>query len=332
MTLHVDVKYANLLSSRLLRYKVLSHNPFKANFRCPFCGDSEKSQFKARGFFLQYDDHITYKCHNCGLPTNLQKVLEKVDPLLYKEYILESFGDKDKKKVVKTETFKHPTHMRSGSPLLKLKKISQLPNDHFAKQYVLDRKIPTRFHAKLFFAPKFAEWTNSIIPDKLKTDNDKPRLIIPFLDRDGHMFGYQGRSFDPTSKAKYKTIMIEDKPRVFGLDELDDTKKHYLVEGPIDSMFLPNAIAMAGADADFYNENTVFVYDNEPRNPEIVSRYAKVLDQGHKIVIWPDNMEFKDINDMILGGMSAQKVVDIIDANTYNGIIGMMRFTQWKKI
>ena len=334
MSLHIDVKYSNLLSSRLERYKVISHNPFKANCRCPICGDSKKSKFKARGFFLQFEDRVTYKCHNCGASTNVQKILEKVDPILYKEYILESYGDKDRKKVeeAKPDTFKHPEHMRAGSPLLKLKKISQLPENHPARVYVLNRKIPNRFHSKLFYCPKFAAWTNSIIPKKLGDKNDTPRLIIPFLDEEGKLFGYQGRSFDPSDPVRYITIMLQNRPKVFGLDDLDATKKHYLVEGPIDSMFLPNAIAMAGADAAMANEHTVFVYDNEPRNPEIVARYAKALDAGHKIVIWPESMKYKDINDMVLGGMSQKKIVDIIDANTYNGIIGMVKFTQWKKL
>lgn len=333
MSIWVDIKFTNLVSAKLDRFKVKTYNPYLANCRCPICGDSQKNKLKARGFFFQKQDNLIYKCHNCGAGRNIGSFLRDIDPVLYKEYIAESYFDKDKPKE-ELAVIKTPSYMKAGSPLLKIKKISQLSFDHPAKQYVIDRGIPNEYHAKLFYCSKFAAWTNTMIPRKLKTDGDTPRLIIPFIDKTGKMFGYQGRSFDKAAKVRYITIMLEDRPKIFGMDTVDLTKTHYIIEGPIDSMFIPNAIAMAGADLDrsIINEHSVFVYDNEPRNPEIIRRMKKVIDAGHQIVIWPLDLKYKDVNDMILGNINRKAVIDMIVDHTYSGLTALVKLNGWKKI
>jgi hypothetical protein len=256
---------------------------------------------------------------------------------MVKEYTLECFAETGNKQPEseKKPAFEHPTYMKAGSPLLKLKKISQLEHNHPAKEYVESRMIPTKFHSKLFYCSKFAAWTNCMIPGKLNAEKDTPRLIIPFLDKDGQLFGYQGRSFNPNDKIRYITIMLEDRLKTFGLDTLDQTKQFFIVEGPIDSMFLPNAIAMAGADMnnkEFLNDNAVYVYDNEPRNPDIVKRMGKVLERGDALCIWPQDMQYKDINDMIIAGITQKELLAIVQNNIYKGLAGLMKYNEWKKI
>lgn len=332
MSVWVDVKYANLVSSKLERFKVKSYNPYNASFRCPICGDSKKSSTKARGSFFQKQDSILFKCFNCGAGRNISSFLKQIDPVLYKEYVMECYADSEEKPAAQAEE-KNLTYV-GGTHLRKLKKISQLHWNHPAKLYVLNRKIPNTAHTKLFYCPKFATWTNSMVPEKLKPEKDTPRLIIPFIDENGVMFGYQGRSFDPNDKVRYITIMLSPDKKIFGLDTVNFKKKHYIVEGPIDSLFLQNAIAMGGADINMevLNENSVFVYDNEPRNPEIVKRIKKVLDLGYKVCVWPNDLKYKDINDMILGGMSEKEVMKLIDDNTHSGIIALVKFNEWKKV
>lgn len=333
MSVWVDVKYANLVSGKLERFKIKNNNPYSAVFRCPICGDSKKNQLKTRGGFFQSQDSVMFKCFNCGVSKKLSSFLKEIAPSLYKEYVMENYMDGP---VAKEETLVplKPDYTKSNTALSKLKKISQLKWDHPAKLYVVNRKIPNEAHGKLFYCPKFATWTNSMIPEKLDPEkHDKPRLIIPFFDEKGVMFGYQGRSFDPNDKARYISIMLRSDKKVFGLDRVDFSKKHYVVEGPIDSLFLPNCLAMSGADIDYslLNDKSVIIYDNECRNPEITKRMQNVLDKGFTLCIWPDSMKYKDINDMILGGLSSKNIVDIINNNSYNGPIGMMKLNTWKK-
>jgi len=230
----------------------------------------------------------------------------------------------------------------NDSPLKQLKKISSFSPESVVKQYVMNRKIPTEYHYKLFFCKEFKKWVNSFISDKFDTESltrEEPRLIIPFLDKENKLFGFQGRSFKKTTALRYITIMLdEDKPKLYGLDTVDINKDIYVVEGPIDSMFLPNAIASAGSDItsnlNYVTEDMskfIIVYDNEPRNKDINKKIARAIDSGYRVCIWPNSLELKDINDMHMAGMSIQKIVDLIQQNTYNGLEAKLKFAMWKK-
>lgn len=333
---YLDLKYTNLLSVRLERFSVKSTSPYKVNFRCPICGDSQTSKTKARGWILDKDNKALYHCFNCGMSASLRNLLKFVDINLYNDYVIDSkieLGIKEEvKSPIDTIVHKVPEFKKSDSPLLKIKKISQLKSDHPAKKYVQNRSIPAASHYKLYYAPKFNTWVNSIIPDKLNANRDEPRLVLPFIGKDGVLFGFTGRSFTKNG-LRYLTIMIdESKPKVFGLDKVNFDKRYYIVEGPIDSLFMNNAVAMAGADGNSEGlsnlDNAVYVFDNEPRNVEIVKRMEKILERGYKLCIWPEKLVDKDINDMVMSGLNPQQ---IIDDSTYSGLSGKLQLSHWRK-
>lgn len=335
MSAWLDRKYINIVSSQLRNFKWIDTSRARAS--CPICGDSSNDKRKARLYFLSENDRYHTYCHNCSSSMVFGKFLQKLNNEIFKEYTLECI--KEKAGVLQapkeqTLNFKPPKFMSVGSPLKQIRKISQLPSDHYAKQYVDSRKIPTEYHYKLFFAARFNEWVNTIIPGKLPSSYDEPRLVIPFFDQNNEMFALQGRAFKP-SKQRYITIVIDkDKPKIYGLDTVDFNKTFYVVEGPIDSLFLPNSIAMAGSDVPLSSiaENGVFVYDNEPRNKEILSKIKNIIDQGRKVVIWPNSLKCKDINDMILDGMSRDQIVSMINDNTYTHLEAHLKFVSWKKV
>lgn len=343
----IDVKYVNMLSNRLERFTVKSTHPYRVNCRCPICGDSQKSKSKARGWILEKDNSALYYCHNCGASMGLRKFLNQVDPVLYNDYIVDTklanIKDTplDNIKIrsgtvlpLDTLTSKVPEFRKSSSPLSQIRKISQLKVTHGARKYVENRLIPAPQHYKLYYAPKFNAWVNTIIPDKLPLEYDAPRLVLPFISN-GKMFGFQGRSFDNDS-LRYITIMLdESSPKIFGLEDVDFNKKYYVVEGPIDSLFVPNSIAMAGADGNSSGlrseENGVFVFDNEPRNVDIVNRMDKLLSEGKKVCIWPSWVVSKDINDLVLSGITPSQVQGMIDSNTYEGLEGRLALAIWRR-
>lgn len=336
---YIDLKFVNLLSTRLERFSVKQTNPYRVNCRCPICGDSQKSKTKARGWFLEKDNSALYYCHNCAASMSLRNFLKFIDTNLYNDYIIDTSLDKNVKRVETKPLDKlkqsPPPFRRSGSQLLQIPKISQLNVTHKARKYVDNRRIPVSKHYKLYYASKFNEWVNSIIPDKLPKDRDEPRLVLPFIDDKGKMFGFQGRAFGSNS-LRYITIMIdEDAPKVFGLDDIDFDQVYYVTEGPIDSLFLDNALAMAGADSNVMGlrnlENCVFVFDNEPRNKDIVSRMSRCIEDGYKVCIWPKNVVDKDINDMLLSGLSSADIKLIIDQNTQSGLTGRLALSYWRK-
>ena len=331
MSNYVDTKYLNLLSIHLAQLKRKDDNLY--NFRCPYCGDSQKSTTKARGYVFLHTGDYFYKCHNCSYGTSLKKLIQDVDKELYDQYLMERFSINQRKPTAKSGVTirKPPKYVKSEFKTLK--KISQLKYDHYARVYVDNRLIPKNKHHKLFFAPKFYEWVNTVIPNKFDVQYDEPRLVLPFLDENKTLIGFQGRALKK-SNTKYITIMVdESKPKVFGLDEVNKNNKIYVVEGPIDSLFLNNSIAMAGADlSSLQLPKPVIVYDNAPRNKEIIHRMEKVIQRGSELVVWPDYIEDKDINDMIISGYDTHDIMSILKDRTYSGLSASAKLSEWRKI
>ena len=320
----VDSKYVGLLSSRLQKFKRVKDNLY--NFRCPICGDSQKNKNKTRGYIYQVKNNINFKCHNCGASMSFNNFVKTIDPTLHKQYTLEKFkeGHTGRNFVVEAPKleFTKPVFKKS----INLPKASSNP---IAKEYLLNRKIdPDKF----YFADKFMEWTNTQKRTFDTITRDESRIVIPMYDCDKNLIGFQGRALGK-SFTKYITVMLEEEaPKVYGLDTIDKTSPVYVTEGPFDSTFIRNSIAMCGADADISSwgiSNPVWVYDNEPRNREIVERIRKTIDTGDSIIIWPTNIEQKDINDMVLAG---HNVMDVLKLNTYSGLQAKIKFNNWKKI
>jgi hypothetical protein len=284
-----------------------------------------------------------FHCHNCGITYNFNNFLKNIDFQLYSEFSVEKLKDNKPPQQVELERFvekmKTPVFLQSG-PLKGLKKISQLTADHPCKVFVSKRQIPNPYHAKMFFCPKFFAWANEIIPGKFDDEAllyDEPRLLIPFINEDKKLHAFQGRSLDSKSKTRYITIVNDDSiPKVYGLDAVDFNKKVYVFEGPIDSMFVPNSIATAGGDLvatikDLPKKNLVVVYDNEPRSAETKKKLDKAIINGYNVCVWPSNLIHKDVNDMILAGLSSDFVRYIIDTNTYNDLKAKLALNMWSK-
>ena len=339
---YIDLKYIGALAPRLSMFTKKDTDIW--NMRCILCGDSRKSKTKARGYILGKGGSYLYTCHNCNVSMPFSRFLEQVDPAAYQDYIRERYMEsRSTERIIEPppdiSKFITPKFIKYTA-LAELRKISQLPLEHPARRYVVNRNIPSRYHSKLFYAPKFKAWTNKLKPDKFDlTKKDEPRLIIPFIDRGGNLFGYQGRSFFNTD-PRYITIILNDEvPKVYGLESVNLSEQVYITEGPIDSMFLRNSLAMAGSHLDktavqigLKPERTTIVYDNEPRNKYIVEAIEKAISLGYSVCIWPSDMVHKDINDMINAGFISEQIQQLIDRHTYKDLLAKMMVTQWKKI
>ena len=340
----LEQKYVGMLSTRLRNYKRKSASLY--NFSCPICGDSESVRSKARAYIYERKGKSSFHCHNCNASMAVPNFLKMVDQTIYNEFVLEKLKDQKSPQQIDLELFvdkmKKPSFIK-GSPLKNLKKISQLSPDSRMKQYVVDRKIPTTYHAKLFSCPNFYAFTNECIPNKFSQeslDKDESRLLIPFIDKNNNLHAFQGRSLNPKNPLKYITIVVDESiPKVYGLDTVDFNKTTYVMEGPIDSMFIPNSIATAGGDLVSALSNIqsskfsmVIVYDNEPRSKDTIKKLDKAILNGYNVCIWPDNLDHKDINDMVLAGLSPEFIKHIIDTNTYKDLSAKMALTKWSKI
>lgn len=337
----LEHKYIGLVSSRLDKFKRKSAKLY--NFRCPICGDSENNRNKARGYIYEKKGKMLFHCHNCGASSSVSNFIKMIDLNLYNEMQMEKLQEKKTPEQKEYEAFvekmKPPVFIKSG-PLKGLKKVSQLSPDNPVKLFVAKRKIPNPYHAKMFACPNFMHYINTLIPgkfDESALSKDEIRLLIPFLDKNKNIHALQGRSLRNTN-PKYVTIILnEDTPKIYGLDTVDLERTTYVFEGPIDSMFVPNSIATAGGEMisalkGFDKSKLVIVYDNEPRSVETKKKLDRAILNGYNVCVWPDNLEHKDVNDMILAGLSPEFVKHIIDHNTYRDLSAKLALTKWSKV
>ena len=320
---HVDSKFIGLVSPKLQKFKRVKADLY--NFRCPICGDSKKNKSKTRGYLYAVKANTNFKCHNCGASMSLNNFLKQVDPAVHKQYVMEKFkeGHTGRNFVIDEPDIKFEAPKFKKK--LKLPKASEHPKP---AGYLTARKLnPDDF----YYAEHFKKFVNSLKQTFDDTKYDEERIIIP-LYYEKNLIGLQGRSINP-NPVKYITVMLDDDaPKIYGLDNIRRDAPVYITEGPFDSTFIRNAIAMCGADADISRwgiSNPVWIYDNEPRNREITNRISKTIDSGQSVVIWPESIDDKDINDMVMNGLDVQSV---IESNTYSGLEAKLKFTTWKKI
>ena len=318
------------------------------NHRCPYCGDSQKNQHKARGYHFVIEQSYVYKCHNCGKSTSTINFLKEHFPVIHKEYMKEWLTEKGlkpkKKKLPSSSKFKFQAKEES----LNTSNIMTVENLKFlmkpcnevsvAREYLEERFIPEEHHKELWYSP--APQQLSILSKKyedrvLGTD---PRIIIPFFNRENELIGLSGRAMND-SPLRYMTMKFhDDEPLIYNLHKVDITKTIYVTEGPIDSLFLPNAISVAGSDFtkldDSIKENAILVYDNEPRNVEILKKIENVIDEGWEVCIWNDRRvsDLKDINDMVSNGIPTEEIVSIINECSFSGLSAKAKFMEYKKV
>ncbi len=337
MSMITDSKFLGLLSPKLDRFKQVRDHLW--NFRCPLCGDSSRNKSKARGYVYRKKSDLFYKCHNCGSGLSIGNFIKEVDPTLYKHYVMERFkaGETGKRKTKEPEFKFEAPKFKPKKTEINLPSIETLPEEHYARVYCEHRVIPQEFMNKIFYAEDFKKWAQSVCQVDYSTlMSGEPRLVIPFFDKDNQLIGAQGRALQE-SKIRYVTVKVhEDAPKVFGLERWNSDQHTYLVEGPIDSLFLPNCLAMAGADMSDLSildkDKTTLIFDNEPRNFQIARSMIKSLQDGWKIVVWPNSITCKDINDMVLTSIKDARLVEIINTNTYSGQRGEWEVKSWKKV
>ncbi len=335
--LSIDVTYINRLSSRIDKFSKVRRNVWVA--RCPICGDSKKSKTKKRWYIFLHENNYSVKCHNCGYSQPFYKYLEEYHPNEYKSYILEKLP---KKSNLKKDRFDHIKKITNkiihckGFDYSSLKRFNDLSESHPARIYVETRQIPLDM---VYYNDKFSEFISELDITKYKIayDNSKePRMIIPFYREDGLSTVFQARAFSKKEYLRYITIKEDEgESKIYGMERVDKNIPVYCLEGPLDSLMIPNAIAMSGISTKLPRgiKEFIFIYDNEPRNIDVVKNMRKRLLNGYKVVIFPDRLVYKDLNDIIVkGGMSHENVLKLINDNIYVKNSGIIKLNNWMRL
>ena len=336
MSLYTDQKYVGLISPRLELFKQVRQNLW--NSRCPICGDSQKNRSKKRLYIYAKKQDLFVKCHNCGFGSNLGNFIKQLDPHLHSQYIVERYkaGETGQRKSKEPEFHFEKPKFKPQPTKINLPSIGKLDKEHFARKYFESRKIPEGFKDKVYFAEDFREWAQDISKiDYSNLGKEEPRMVIPFFDMEGKLIAAQGRALGK-SELRYITVKVEESYRkIYGLDRWNPEDTTYITEGPIDSMFLPNCLAVAGGDLQTIKmdkEQTVLIFDNEPRNEHTVKKLMKAIDDGWSVVIWGKERKFKDINDLIMSGLLTDEILFIINKRTMRGLEADWAAREWRNV
>ena len=344
MSLYIDIKYLNAIAHRLENFKKKSQDLF--NCRCPLCGDSQRNKKRARGYFYRGKQDLYYKCHKCGASHHFGTFLKNFDPNQYSQYVVERYADgghgraNAHKNVEEVLKFEEPKFTKKPEPKLIdsiMDRLDTLPDDHEVIQYVTNRRIPRDAFDRLYFISNVKDVIQ--LNDKYKDSiiTSEPRLAIPFLDGNNKLLVVSLRGIRGESLRYINIKVDEDAPSIFGLDKVDPTQEVFVVEGPLDSLFLHNSIACAGTSfgkidqLPISKDKITIIFDNQPKNRDVGKLMNKYIDQGYRIVIWPD-VPGKDINEMVENGLTSDEIQDIINHNKFQGLAAKAKYAMWRKI
>ena len=336
MSLYTDQKYVGLISPRLDRLKLVRANLW--NSRCPICGDSQKNKSKKRMYIYAKKQDLFVKCHNCGYGSNLGNFIKQLDPHLHDQYVMERYsqGQTGRGKTKEPEFKFEAPKFKPRPTTIKLPSIGSLIHTHHARLFYEGRKIPDSFLERVFYAEDFKSWAQSVSEiDYSNLGKEEPRMVIPFFDTDGKLIAAQGRALG-SHELRYITIKVTDEStKVYGLERWNSKETTYIVEGPIDSMFLPNCLAVAGGDLQSIKldkKQCVLIFDNEPRNEHTVKKLMRAINDGWNVVVWPKIKIFKDINDLIIDTMTTDEILEMINKNTMNGLEADWAARGWRNV
>lgn len=339
MSVYIDRNFIGLIQFRLEQF--VQKSPDLYNFRCPYCHDSKKRKTKKRGYIYRKGNDYFFRCHNCGEGTTFANFLKFVDPGSYKQYILEKYSEgnnahspveKPDFEELKGNVF---DHFAKEEKKLSVTSVDELPESHFARDYIKNRGIPEQYWNEIYYTENFKEFMDADFPEHGKDDlPEDARIVLFFTDENENIQLVSGRALADT-KMRYLSVTVTEHDRkLFGTHRLDPTKACYVVEGQFDSLFIDNCVAtgdssLASVLDIFPNADWTMIYDNEPRNKDIVRQIERTIDKGCKVVIFPEDLEEKDINDMVLAGYDIKK---LIQENTVQGIPAMLKFIKWKRV
>lgn len=338
--------WVSQLSSRVDNFKWVKENT--ANFRCPICGDSSTKKQKARGYVYQIKANWAYKCHNCGASMSFKNFLKDNFRDMYEDMMKDAFKSKmgsdsvlDELPDTPKQKNTTPKAYQCGSKqIMDAVRADLLPDSHDGVIYLHSRKIPPKALNRLYVVENFAKWVRSLNVgyDWMNLPRDS-RIIIPIWSEDGMaLVGCQARAIYETS-LRYVTLKFDTtSSKIFGREALNKSTPSFVLEGPIDSFFIPNSVALCGGDVVDSNlgfldkDKTIVVLDNEPRNADTISRMHKAVELGFRVCVWKAMpSRYKDINAMVLGGFTPNQIIKQIQEHSFSGLGAKLQIASWSK-
>lgn len=333
-----EVEFINKISTHLNKFTQKGSG--KYNFACPICGDG-RTGYKSRAWLIERDSYY-FHCFNCSAQMSFSNFLKLKFPEVYNEYVFAKLKQSGKNQ--KEISFKEMKDIDYTSHDI-IKNLMEPLNEE-ALAYLKGRKIPEKFYNDIYIIKNFKN-LNKIEKYKSTVFEEETRIVMPLYNNDGLIVGIISRALNNKSKKRYINLKFYDEPVVYNLFDskgnykIDLNKTVYVLEGAFDSLFVDNSIAVNTSDLLSFkkilpknllnNLNVVYVPDNDKRNKEIINIYEKIINNRHNIVIMPDYIDGKDINEILIYNKDID-IKKLLKENTYSGTLASVRLIGWKKI
>jgi hypothetical protein len=310
-------------------------NSYQAS--CPICREGKSWLKKQRCYYIVKKNII--HCHNCGWHGNPVNWIMEVSGDSFSQ-VMSSSQDYD---TVNIENFSKPKNKKIDYELpcdcIDIEDEEQL--EFFNYEPVIKKALEVLNHRRLLSAinrpKKYYVTLNDFVHEN--------RLIIPFYDENNKIVFYQSRKLlDSDKKAKY--LSKKDSERsLFNIDKVDENIPYiFITEGPLDSTFIRNGIALAGiseSGSDIFTEKQklqiqlfplhelIFVLDNQWNDQTSKKKSKALLEAGKRVFVWPkEYREFKDLNDVCVAYKLDEFPYKFIQKNSYSGMTGKMKISE----
>lgn len=317
---------------------------------CPLCREGS-SWGKKRRLYYKLDKHYVF-CFNCGWKGSTLDFIKHITGMSFGEIMNESnnyttdnvmdkISEQDKPKIT-TELPSLPhdsinlfddTQMQwwlsSGQIDNKQQKVVK-----DILSLITKRKLDVAINKPRTLWVSHTDYTH------------KNRLIIPFYNKDKKIVFYQSRTvYDQPNTPKYLSKTGGDKS-IFNIDNIDTSLDSlFLFEGPIDSCFVKNGVGVAGITngpgedltqtqqsqlADYNLYNKIWVLDSQWLDTTSRSKTKLLIDQGHKVFIWPESIgkQYKDLNDLCMGINQPGIGYKFVEKHSYTGMKAQLLLKQ----
>jgi len=284
---------------------------------CPYCGDSHTDDTKKRGNI--YWDTLQYHCYNCSHHTNLYSFLRDHDvrlPNTGDSFDVIDYIKTNERSVKKIETIKHSVFSKADE--------LAIPIDKFKSFFKAKEITPGDW---IWF--KLKERLLHHMSDQFLYSERDQKLWILNLTPTGNILSVQSRRM----KGKGSRYLTYDLPKLyqemnieinidedvlvsiskvstlFGIMQVNFQRDVTIFEGPLDSKFMTNSLALATAGRstnEFDEMATVrYMFDNDKTGKE---KMAEKLKKGRPVFMWSkflkenelDTYNIKDLNDLMI--------------------------------
>jgi DNA primase len=274
------------------------------NAECPVCKEGKSAGRTRRLFYFPHKQY--FYCHNCVKSWRPFEWVKDITGWTFPEIVRKN---NEKEGLVQTKKLVYP--------IVQAQKVIEIPDlpensidltDKTQIEYYNDNKF---VKLALNYCQKRRLWTatNSCKRFYLSLEDrvHKNRLVIPFISDNGKTNCYQTRALTENQFPKYLTKFGEKE--MFGINNINEEIPYvFIFEGPIDSMFVKNGVAMASLAptehqlqqlTNLIGYEQIWVFDNDKNNKQTSRKIEKYIKEGKKIFVWPKEFQkFKDFNEI----------------------------------